>query len=66
LRFAQPTVLELFKRVLDDPDVAKAKEGPMADLRKLIEFVLKKFFKAVQDHPFLLLEVRIAFSHVSY
>lgn len=58
----QPTVLELFKRILDDPDVAKAKEGPTADLRKLIEFVLKKFFKAVQDHPFLLLEVRLLFA----
>jgi replication fork protection complex subunit Tof1/Swi1 len=52
-------VLELFKRILDDPDVAKAKEGQTADLRKLIEFVLKKFFKAVQDHPLLLLEVRL-------
>ncbi|GAA5969681.1 hypothetical protein JCM11641_008004 [Rhodosporidiobolus odoratus] len=54
--FFKPSVLELFKRVMDDPDVAGAREGPNADLRKLIEYVLRKFFKAVQDHPFLLLE----------
>ncbi|GAA6027789.1 hypothetical protein JCM8097_001720 [Rhodosporidiobolus ruineniae] len=54
--FFKPTVLELFKRLLDDPDIASARDGPNADLRKLIEFVLRKFFKAVQDHPFLLLE----------
>ncbi|GAA5852706.1 hypothetical protein JCM8547_002595 [Rhodosporidiobolus lusitaniae] len=54
--FFKPTVLELFKRILEDPDVSNAREGPNVDLRKLIEFVLRKFFKAVQDHPFMLLE----------
>ncbi|BGP30852.1 Topoisomerase 1-associated factor 1 [Rhodotorula toruloides] len=54
--FYKPTVLELFRRIMEDRDVADAREGPSADLRKLIEYVLRKFFKAVQDHPFLLLE----------
>lgn len=54
----QPTVLELFRRIMEDRDIADAREGPNADLRKLIEYVLRKFFKAVQEHPFLLLEVR--------
>ncbi|GAA5828412.1 hypothetical protein JCM11251_006233 [Rhodosporidiobolus azoricus] len=54
--FYKPTVLELFKRILDDPSIASAREGPNVDLRKLIEYVLRKYFKAVQEHPFLLLE----------
>ncbi|GAA6001966.1 hypothetical protein JCM10207_003015 [Rhodosporidiobolus poonsookiae] len=54
--FFKPTVLELFKRITDDPEIANAREGPNLDLRKLIEYVLRKFFKAVQEHPFLLLE----------
>ncbi|BGP23540.1 replication fork protection complex subunit Tof1/Swi1 [Rhodotorula toruloides] len=54
--FYKPTVLELFRRILEDRDIAEAREGPNADLRKLIEYVLRKFFKAVQEHPFLLLE----------
>ena len=58
----QPTVLELFKRLLDDRDIAEARAGPKVDLRKLIEYILRRFFKAVQDHPALLLEVRCPFS----
>ncbi|GAA5909890.1 hypothetical protein JCM6882_002043 [Rhodosporidiobolus microsporus] len=54
--FYKPTVLELFKRILEDPNVSTAREGPNVDLRKLVEYVLRKFFKAVQEHPFLLLE----------
>ncbi|GAA5880461.1 hypothetical protein JCM16303_005390 [Sporobolomyces ruberrimus] len=54
--FYKPTVLELFKRILDDPNVSGARQGPNVDLRKLIEYVLRKFFKAVQEHPLLLLE----------
>ncbi|GAA5903525.1 Tof1p [Sporobolomyces salmoneus] len=54
--FYKPTVLELFKRILDDSNVANARQGPNVDLRKLIEYILKKFFKAVQEHPLLLLE----------
>ncbi|TKA58341.1 hypothetical protein B0A53_00079 [Rhodotorula sp. CCFEE 5036] len=54
--FFKPTVLELFKRLLDDRDIAEAREGPKVDLRKLIEYILRRFFKAVQDHPALLLE----------
>ncbi|GAA5906718.1 hypothetical protein JCM8208_006366 [Rhodotorula glutinis] len=54
--FYKPTVLELFRRIMEDRDIADAREGPKLDLRKLIEYILRKFFKAVQDHPFLLLE----------
>ncbi|GAA5831127.1 hypothetical protein JCM3766R1_006246 [Sporobolomyces carnicolor] len=54
--FYKPTVLELFKRILDDSNVASARQGPNVDLRKLIEYVLKKFFRAVQEHPLLILE----------
>jgi len=46
---------------MEDRDITDAREGPKLDLRKLIEFILRKFFKAVQDHPFLLLEVRPPF-----
>ena len=57
----QPTVLELFKQILEDPALIpttpKLKEH--ADLKSLIEFILKKFFKAVKDNPLLLLEVRL-------
>ncbi|GAA5935882.1 Tof1p [Sporobolomyces koalae] len=54
--FYKPTVLELFKRILEDSDIASARQGPNVDLRKLIEYILKKFFKAVREHPLLLLE----------
>ncbi|GAA5823835.1 hypothetical protein JCM5353_006373 [Sporobolomyces roseus] len=54
--FYKPTVLDLFKRILDDSNIANARQGPNLDLRKLIEYILKKFFKAVQEHPLLLLE----------
>ncbi|BGP38765.1 Topoisomerase 1-associated factor 1 [Rhodotorula kratochvilovae] len=54
--FYKPTVLELFRRIMEDRDISEAREGPNLDLRKLIEYILRKFFKAVQDHPFLLLE----------
>ncbi|GAA5968611.1 hypothetical protein JCM21900_002207 [Sporobolomyces salmonicolor] len=54
--FYKPTVLELFKRLLEDTNVTSAREGPNVDLRKLIDYILRKFFKAVQEHPLLLLE----------
>ncbi|GAA6062112.1 hypothetical protein JCM10212_000866 [Sporobolomyces blumeae] len=54
--FYKPTVLDLFKRILEDSNVTNAADGPNRDLRKLIEYILRKFFKAVQDHPLLLLE----------
>lgn len=65
-RNSQPTVLELFKQILEDsaliPATPKLKEH--ADLKSLIEFILKKFFKAVKENPLLLLEVRCV-SYVS-
>lgn len=52
-------MLELFKRLMDDREIAEAREGPKVDLRKLVEYILRRFFKAVQDHPALLLEVSL-------
>lgn len=53
-------MLELFRRILADPDLLpttpRLKEH--ADLKSLIEFILKKFFKTVKDNPLMLIEVR--------
>ncbi|GAA6000092.1 Tof1p [Rhodotorula paludigena] len=54
--FYKPSVLELFRRLMEDRDILDAREGPNVDLRKLIEYVLRRFFKAVKEHPALLLE----------
>lgn len=52
-------MLELFRRILADPDLLpttpRLKEH--ADLKSLIEFILKKFFKTVKDNPLMLIEV---------
>ena len=60
LRFLQPSVLELFRRILEDPyiDVPKPKLQEHADLKSLIEYILKRFFKTVKENPLMLLEVR--------
>ncbi|SGZ16990.1 BQ5605_C020g09086 [Microbotryum silenes-dioicae] len=54
--FYKPSVLDLFKRILDDDHVRIARDQATTDLKKLIEFILKKFFKAVKEKPMLLLE----------
>ncbi|SCZ93205.1 BZ3500_MvSof-1268-A1-R1_Chr6-2g08528 [Microbotryum saponariae] len=54
--FYKPSVLDLFKRILDDEHVRIARDQATTDLKKLIEFILKKFFKAVKEKPMLLLE----------
>lgn len=53
-------MLELFQRILDDQSLAAGKDPSTTDLKKLIEYILKKFFKAVKDNPMLLVEVRLA------
>lgn len=52
-------MLELFKRILADPDMQllKPRLKEHEDLKNLIEFILKKFFKAVEKNPFLIVEV---------
>lgn len=55
----QPTVLELFQRILTDDNLALAHDPTTKDLKKLIEYILRQFFKAVQDKPMLLMEVSV-------
>ncbi|KAK4698763.1 hypothetical protein P7C70_g7506, partial [Phenoliferia sp. Uapishka_3] len=55
--FFKPSVLELFQRILDDEAFGSAKDTGTTDLKKLIEYILKKFFKAVKENPMLLVEI---------
>lgn len=55
----QPTVLELFQRILDDEAFVASKDSAPSDLKKLIEYILRKFFKVVKERPMRLLEVRL-------
>ncbi|SCV67720.1 BQ2448_5331 [Microbotryum intermedium] len=55
--FFKPTVLDLFKRILEDDQVRVARDQATTDLKKLVEYILKKFFNAVKEKPLLLLEV---------
>lgn len=49
----------MFRRILDDEQLSSSKEGAAVDLRKFIEYVLKKFFKAVKENSLLLVEVSV-------
>lgn len=53
----QPTVLDLFQTILDDRTVSNNKDTAYHDLVKLIDFVLKRFFKVAKEYPMLLLEI---------
>lgn len=53
----KPTVLELFQRILDDEAFSASKDSAPSDLKKLIEYILRKFFKVVKERPMRLLEV---------
>lgn len=53
----QVSTLQLFKAILDDQR-SLPKDRPYKDLIQLITFILRKFFKAVQEEPFLVIEVR--------
>ena len=50
-------MLELFQRILQDEQLSASKDQPSSDLKKLIEYILKKFFKAAKERPMLMLEV---------
>lgn len=56
----QPSVLELFQRIMEDPDIAipKPRLKEHADLKSLVEYILRKFFKAATENPLLYLDVR--------
>ncbi|KAM0754978.1 timeless-domain-containing protein [Meredithblackwellia eburnea MCA 4105] len=55
--FFKPTVFELFQRILDDQTISTSRDPAHADLRKLIEYILKKFFKAAKENHLLLVEI---------
>lgn len=52
---SQTTTLELFQRILRDEKLLP-KEQPYLDLVTLVKFILRKFFKAVAEDPFILVE----------
>jgi len=49
--------LNLFKTILDDQK-SLPRDQPHKDLLNLINFILRKFFKALAEEPFLAVEVR--------
>lgn len=53
--FFRVTTLDLFKSILADSKILP-REQPYKDLVALINFILRKFFKAVEQNPFLLVE----------
>lgn len=49
------STLQLFKTILDDQR-SLPKEGPYKDLVRLLTFILRRFFKALNEEPFLAME----------
>lgn len=56
----QVSTLNLFKTILDDQK-SLPKDQAYKDLVKLVNFILHKFFKALEEEPFLAVEVRFSF-----
>ena len=56
------STLELFKRILDE-EKSLPREQPYKDLVNLINFLLRKFFKAVAEDSFLIVEVSLHSGH---
>lgn len=57
--FYKVSVLNLFKRMLDEKK-SFPRQQPYQDLLKLIEFILKRFFKMAREKPLMLVEVSSA------
>lgn len=51
------STLDLFKAILSEKD-ALPRDQPYKDLVNLINFILRKFFKALNEDTFLAVEVR--------
>jgi replication fork protection complex subunit Tof1/Swi1 len=49
------STMQLFKSILDDQR-SLPKDQPYVDLIRLITFVLRKFFRSVEEEPFLMIE----------
>jgi hypothetical protein len=54
----QVSTLDLFKAILADQK-SFPQEQPYKDLLNLVNFILRRFFKALEEEPFLAVEVRI-------
>ncbi|KAK4051924.1 Topoisomerase 1-associated factor 1 [Microbotryomycetes sp. JL201] len=54
--FFKPSILELFHRIINDNAISMSREQAPKDLCKLIDHILRKLFKAVEERPFMLLE----------
>lgn len=54
------STLNFFKTILDDQK-SLPKDQAYNDLIKLVNFILHKFFKALEEEPFLAVEVRFSF-----
>jgi replication fork protection complex subunit Tof1/Swi1 len=52
----QVSTLNLFKTIMDDQK-SLPRDQPHKDLINLINFILRKFFKALTEEPFLAVEV---------
>ena len=53
----QVSTLDLFKRLLEDQK-SFPREQPYKDLVRLVNFLLRQFFKAVEEDSFLIVAVR--------
>jgi replication fork protection complex subunit Tof1/Swi1 len=56
----QVSTLNLFKTILDDQK-SLPKDQAYNDLVKLVNFILRKFFNALEEETFLAVEVRFSF-----
>ena len=52
----QVSTLDLFKTILEDQK-SLPRDQPYKDLVNLMNFLVRKFFKAVAEDPFLIVEV---------
>lgn len=57
------STLYLFKQIMAE-ERSLPREQPYKDLVALINYVLRQFFKAVEEDSFLVVEVRLVPSHV--
>ena len=61
---AQVSTLNLFKMILDDQK-SLPRDQAYKDLTNLVNFILRKFFKALAEDSFLAVEVHLIFKKVN-
>lgn len=62
--YAQVSTLNLFKMILDDQK-SLPRDQAHKDLTNLVNFILRKFFKALAEDSFLAVEVHFVFEKVN-